>query len=430
MFSIHEVIPIEPIIMKLLKGSFETMLDLFESAKKQLIISLPNLSDELAQALIAQKENRGLIPDIFIEFNENSYRAGFGDIEGIERLRKNGIIFRDKNGFNIYFIISDESGYFYFPKSRFYEKEGSAYDMFPMIKAQLKELKFMFNLLDDEDPDFENYIDNIGIDIIKEVSSGITLVEEKKSIILENEIKKDPPLKPIFSRKLEVYKAKFQFVELKFTGANLHVKKVHLPSKALPFKDLKLKRAIEANLRLFYDLPDKKFLQPFFDIKAKIDLVRTTFLFYLQKREKNLIVRTNKPNFESALNELIVKISGAKTDLINDLQNEIALSRNQIRSNLIDFLMANVPEEYDGLSDQEVLLEEITNDVNGIIKSIHFPKAKDLLEELKLEWRYYDITWEDLNDADVIIEMVNLGILDEAEKAYFDELAIGAKKDL
>ena len=36
--------------------------------------------------------------------------------------------------------------------------------------------------------------------------------------------------------------------------------------------------------------------------------------------------------------------------------------------------------------------------VSNIISNIRFPKAKDLLEEMNVEFHPYDITWEDLNE--------------------------------
>jgi len=70
-----------------------------------------------------------------------------------------------------------------------------------------------------------------------------------------NEIKKslkaNPPLEPDIQRKMKVYNAKIQFVELKFTGINIQVKKVSLPQNTLPLKNEELKKLILTNIRLF-----------------------------------------------------------------------------------------------------------------------------------------------------------------------------------
>lgn len=413
--------------MELLKSEYKNMVDLFLSAKKQLIVSLPNISSEIAEALITTKEINNIQPFIFLEFNENTFRAGFGDIKGIISLKEKGIPFYDKQGINIYFIITDESGYFFFPKSRFMEKEGSSYDLFPMEPNQVKTLKLMFNLLDDEDPSFDLLVDYFGIDTLEKVSKGISVIEKEQSEKLEQKLISDPPLEPNFGRILEVYKAKFQIIELKFKGANLHVKKVKLPKNALPFRDDQLKRSVEASLRLFTDIPEKKFLDPFFLIKTDLEILRNSFMYYLKSRDKNLIRRTDKGEIENDIKKIRERIEGIKENLLNKLQEEINNTRTRIKKNLIDFLIDNTPKEFEGLNGI-VLENEIRNMATNITSRIRYPKSKDLLEEMKIDLHYYDITWSDLNDDDLRKEMVKTGLLTPEESAFISEQAISAKK--
>ena len=45
---------------------------------------------------------------------------------------------------------------------------------------------------------------------------------------------------------------------------------------------------------------------------------------------------------------------------------------------------------------------------------------------MKLEYHYYDLTWEDLNNIEVLKEMIDLKLIRPEDKIYFDELAIKA----
>ena len=45
-----------------------------------------------------------------------------------------------------------------------------------------------------------------------------------------------------------------------------------------------------------------------------------------------------------------------------------------------------------------------------------FPDASQILEKLKVEKFYYDLTWEDLNNKDVIQEFVDKKLIDDKEQ--------------
>jgi len=108
------------------------------------------------------------------------------------------------------------------------------------------------------------------------------------------------------------------------------------------------------------------------------------------------------------------------------IQNEIGNTRMKIKENLLAFLLANPPEEYKQYSDN-VLSAEIINDVDKIVSSIPFPKAHEILEKMSIKQRPYDLTWEDLNDKEVLDDMVKKELITENEKAYFQQAAIEAE---
>lgn len=340
-------------------------------------------------------------------------------------MRKNEIPIFYKEGLNVYFIIIDDRGYFYFPKSLFFEQEGTCKDLFEMTTRQVKGLKLICRTLSNDDPEFEQIYNSIGDDIVIEIASNINKVNEEVSKKLETEIKNDLPIKPDFGRKLEVYRAKFQFVELKFTGANLHTTKVKLPRHSLPFKDATLNKTIEASLRILDEISEKEFLKPFFDLKNDLDLIRNKHFYYIRSREKNIIKRTDKATLNEELNSIRKRIDDIKVTLTNQLQKEIQNSRNRVKNNLLAFLVENKPEGFEDLED-DVLRSELENYSNKIISSIHFPRASSLLNALKIDLHFYDITWQDLNNDEVLEEMLKYELITKSEKAYFDEKAIGA----
>jgi len=409
----------------ILKSSFTTLCDIFFAAKKQVILSVPNLQVEVADALV-EVQNNGVDVKVFLEFSEQAYRQGFGEIEALNVLKENNVEIRNKQGFNVYFILYDNKGFFYFPKSFFYEKEGTAYDLIPMLDKQIAMMKVLFGLTDEEsNAQMQEVIEDIGLDKISEVSNGIIHIDQQTVDQIAKKLKDDPVQKPILTRHLAVYKSKYQIIELEFKGANLSSKKVKLPKKALPFKDRELIEAIESNIRLFKVEKDSAFLKPFFDLKSEVEKIREDHLYRLKSRDKSIIKREELGKFNEKIAEVEKKMKKLNEKLSNEIQAEIAATRLKIRDNLLAFLLVNPPEEYTHYKD-EVLKAEIANDVDKIIFSIHFPKAHEILEKMSIKQRPYDLTWEDLNDKEVLEDMVKKELITEDEKAYFDQKAFEA----
>jgi hypothetical protein len=411
--------------MDILKSNFETIVDLFFSANKNLIISSPNITMEIAYSLIEMHE-QGVKVHVYTEFTESSFRAGFGDIKVFKQLREAGVTVFDKQSFNIYFIIIDNKGYFYFPKSLFLEKEGTSFDLFSMDNSQVKAIKFLYNILDVTDPDYDAMAQKADIEVIREVAEGRTELNEENSKELEIKLDRDPVLTPVLGRTLNVYIQRFQFVELEFTGGNLHSKKISLPAKVLPFRENNLLKLIESKLRLFSGGSGKEFLTVFFVLKKEVEYIRKFYFHHISSRNKSLIIRDDKADFINKVDRIKEQLIVLRGELLNKIQQEIQMTREAIKDNYLSFLKINPPRQFEGYKGN-VLNAELENHAQKIIGSIHFPQAKELLEDMDLTYRFYDITWEDLNDEKVRNELIKKGLIEEEEKLYFDKLAIEAK---
>lgn len=409
-----------------LKSDYFTLVDLFYSAKKQLVLSVPSLQVEIAEALVKVKD-KGLDTVVFLEFSEQIFRQGYGEIEALNILKRNNVEVRNKQAFNIYFIMYDDHGFFYFPKSFFFEKEGTAYDLVPMMDKQINMMKVLFGLyyeLDNEQ--IHEVIQEVGLNTINEISRSFNDISDKELSQVSKKLKDDPVRKPELTRHLEVYRNKFQIIELEFKGANLSSKKVKLPKNALPFKDKELIEAIESNIRLFTIQKDSDFLKPFFELKGEVEKIREDYLYRLKSRDKSIIKREELGNFRKKISEVEKKIKELNEKLSNDIQKEIAVTRQKITNNLLAFLLVNPPDEYRFLTG-DILKSEITNDVNKIISGIRFPMAHEILGEMNIKMRPYELIWEDLNDKEVLDDMLKHKLITENEKAYFEQTAIEAE---
>jgi hypothetical protein len=408
--------------MNILVSKFNNLVNLLLTAKSEVIISLPNITIEQAN-LLKEIRSKGIEVTLYIEIEENAYRSGFGDFETLEIIKTSDIQFFHKKNVNIYFYIIDEFGFFHFPKSRFTEDEGMAYDLFQMLPNQVYQLKALFKPNDCRDEIDKGILAGSDAEVIAEISGNISQPETKAVDDMVAGLKKDPPKKPLLQRTLLFYKGKFQVVEFEFKGANLHVKKIKIPTKALPFKDAELQKAMETNLRLFNQLNIQSFMKPFFEFKIEVDEIRKNYLVYLKSRNKSFISKDRLQAFEKEVGLLCKKAGNLEQTLINSLQDEISNTRDRITKNLIDFFRNNPPANLEGLKG-ETLNKELIISASKIVSKIKFPMAKEVLGKLKIEYSFYDITWETLNNKEMLSEMVEKGMISPEEKAHIESKGV------
>lgn len=404
--------------MNILASKFNNLVNLLLAAKREVIISLPNVSVEQAN-LLKEIHSKGIEVNLYIEIEENTYRSGYGDFETLEIIKKAGISLYQKKQVNIYFYIIDEVGFFHFPKSRFTEDEGVAYDLFQMLPDQVNQLKGLFKPNEYRDEIDKRILAGGDAEVIAEISGNISQPETKAVDDMVARLQKDPPKKPLLHRALLVYQGKFQMAELEFKGANLHAMKVKIPSNALPFKDAELQKAIETNLRLFDQSHSQSFMSPFFQFKIEVEEIRRKFLVYLRTIDKSIIAKEASNSFKDEVVKLQEKASKLEEKLINNLQEAISDTRERIKTSLINFFKNNVPDKFKLLQDK-TLNKELENHATEIVSKIKFPMAKDILGKIEIKYSFYDITWETLNNKEMLSEMVKKGMISPKEKAHIE----------
>ncbi len=423
--------------------SYEEFTNIAINANDELIVSMPNLHEEFCETIMSCHDKQVNIT-VIIDNREDNYRNGYGEIKSISRMKEKGIrIFNLKDNF-VSFIISDKNGYYIFPQSRIFTADDTvglnAVAINPLDILLLKKC-FLGNL---------NKEDSFETDLLKSITKSkefvyeiIENIESSEPIQL-NELKKEeisdvreklnvnPPLQPDLKRKLTVYTAKVQYVEFSFEGAHLNSSKINIPPNALPFKDANLKKKLETKMMLFGDGND---LNKFGDLKsynASIDKLRKDYLTPLSSRKGKSIIKVERKNdFIIEFKMLEKKLISLTKKLKSFLQNEILNSEEQIKLQLLEFFKENIP---DNLKDYSgILLEKsIHREVIKIISKITFPVPDNILNNMKLIVRFYDLTYEDFKDVKLLIEFEEKEIMEKKDIKDIVEFsrAIAVKKNI
>lgn len=421
--------------------------ELIKSAKRSLYLCLPSLHAEIVDA-IAELDFMENYPDenvkihILIDFDAQTFRQGYGNYDAMEGLFMGGNEIKCLKDNRISFVISDDVGYYLFIESRTMipaDKETiNAVRIDPVSMVRLK--KYFFT--DAEKSDFKNELANAIIEESKALSEPEKLLPKKPAHVAEisdseiNEVrinlKQNPPLNPDFKRIVEFYSNKFQYVKLKFEGANLLYRKIEIPSKALPIMDSVLKDKLETKLNLFDKADEEECFKPLNSLKARIADLREKYLTKIKSREESLMDKLKKSDFEKELESLKKDIDKVKSETISKLATQIELTKKRLLTDLTEFFVANPKALFPNhpnlwAGNESYIKQESHSKAEEIIYRIKWLKAHLLVEEFRLILQYSDITFEDLKSEDFIRELSECKLINDADVNLLAEFGKGVK---
>jgi hypothetical protein len=230
---------------------------------------------------------------------------------------------------------------------------------------------------------------------------GLDLVSGAQINKAEDDLAANPPASFDLARKVRVYQALFQFVELEMTGCFLSKKKVRIPSDLLGLaKDPETREMLHAN----FDLVGKG------ELKAKVNGVTITedtlrlgkneiarkFLISL-KGYGSVVLKTNKTALQKAVDRLRQEVQGFQGQLTETLGERMGKNRKALVKALLPAVIRHPPETFLKFVGTKPKREDIEKLLDQEIQNA-FGSPKGLLEEMKVTMVFKDITYESLKD--------------------------------
>jgi hypothetical protein len=414
---------------------------------KELFLTMPLIHPELLAAIhsVHSKHNGKVSINIGLDFSPETFRQGYGEMEAFEKTNLNNYNCQNISDNRVSFIITDDIGYFLFIESRYLipaEKSTiNAVKIDPTTIVRLKQ--HFFNRFDKAE--LKDQLSNAIIDesiVFKNVEeefrlpSPITTQQINNKIIKKvgDELKINPPIKPDFKRMIEFYSTRFQYAKLVFSGANLQHKKIEIPSGALPIRDAELKNRLETKLNLF---SNEEFDNLFKDLNALKDIInklREDFFTPLKSRNESIIITASKGFMSLEVDKIKKQIPQIASGLLVKIAGYIDQAKVRIIADLTEFYLANAEAIW---KNNNLLLSaaedykrfEAQNLATETAGKIKWPKAYQLVSELKLSLFFSNITKEDLSNKELINELGAHGLLndDEMKSLGIFGKAIGTK---
>lgn len=417
------------------------------STKESLYICMPAIHEELESAITYLDYSNDNIKTeikihILIDFDSQTFRQGYGNFKSVEDLINGGFDVKCLKDNRISFIISDNIGYYLFIESRSLipadKKTINAVKIDPVSIVRLK--KFFFT--ETENSDFQDDLVNAIIEESKQLKNTNELLSEQIASVTEisnieiesvsEVLKKNPPIHPDFKRIVEFYSNKFQYVKVKFEGANLQYRKIEIPSKALPIMDATLKDKLETKLNLFEKSDEENCFKPLIDFKTKLTEIRDAYLTKVKSRDESLLDKLKKSAFEEQIENLKKEINGVKNDIIGNIAEQINQTKIRLLADLIDFFIANPKSLFPNHpnlweSNQNYIQQSAKSKAEEVIYRIKWPEAHLLVDDFKLSVQYSDITYEDLKSQEFVNELKDYNLIDESDENRLAEFGKGVK---
>ncbi|AXJ01229.1 hypothetical protein CYPRO_1979 [Cyclonatronum proteinivorum] len=417
--------------------------EFIRKTKKQLLLCLPALHKQTAQALLELNQRRSS-PDIrlIIDFDSETLRRGHGDFESIAMLREAGIPMQTMPKNRISFIISDDTGYYLFTESRILASGETPYlnavaiDRINLLKMMYfffktvtpQELIINVKKTMEAEREMADY-SHILVLMQAELKKSNPITDEKFEEV-KKDIEKNPPLKPDFRRIVDFYSNKFQYVKLKFEGGNIKYKKVTIPKDALPINNSDLKNKLESKLNVFNKGVIDKYFQPLNEFQKGLSKIREVYLSKMPSRDESLLKVEDKIKFEIEIEKMKARLHHVGNELVFGLFNQVNEVKEDFSTELRAFLEENkekiLKERFKIYKNDKERMSYFINDyLQNIINKIKWPKIPELIDRMMLTVRYSDITYEDLRDEEFLNELVEKGIIDSADYHQITDMEQG-----
>lgn len=401
------------------KLTWKKIVDLLHEAENSIYLVLPSIDEELSQLLVKLQEEKKVSIKVSVDNSEDAIRNGYGDSNGIDNLIQHNTLLRECKGNRVSFVIVDNQGFLYFPESRIFVEDPlgpNAIEIDPFTIARLIAYYFppenviekeqyesrLLDRIDEQNSWALKVRDEIIGENVKPVSSGFDHKNFEKQ---KESFKYDPPTLADLQRKIKTYSAKIQFVELKFSGINISSRNTNLPKDALPIKNEELNSRITSKIKLFDNLEGDKQYANVIKLKKDVDEVREKYLKPITCREgKRLIAKKDLKIFKDELKNLKSRAQNLDELLENILEQSIYETKDLLRKELQVYFKNNPPQEFERY-DPGIRKRKIDDHIEDIIKKTRFPNTRKLIEGIELKDYYYDLTFQDFSDDELIAEL-------------------------
>ena len=401
--------------------------DLVRSAQQAVCYAGPGIQLDLAQAMVevAGRVGKEMLT-VSLDFDDRVMRMGYGNVDAVKLLLDAGIAVQSSPGLRTALVVVDNEGYIFTPTALYLEAEptdGAASNAVRMSGEQVSQALARLSpsaktiaIAQAKTPEAKQRIEALTVDV---VSAPIT---PEKLAEVTSSLETAPPVRFDLARQVRVFEPYLQYVELSLTGAAIQRHRMAIPEK---IQNLGGSEELENRLRTTFELIEKGSKLSSKPLEDALNEIRKNFTPSLGKDHGRVVLKAAKPHLVTRLKEFRIKLEAHQKSVAEDLQKHLDTSREQIVAYYLQRVIEAKPDAVRGQSlNGEVSEMAAKRWLTGQLDRV-FPSAESLIQEMKLEERYKDVTFETLNREDFLDSVKDAFPDVDWAKAYSEFKAAG-----
>ena len=403
--------------------------ELVRSAQRAVCYAGPGIQLGLSQAMVETAGRLGHeMLTVSLDFDDRVMRMGYGDVGAVALLLEAGISVHSSPGLRTALIVVDNEGYIFTPTALYLEAEpsdGTASNAIRMSSEQVAQTLARLSpaakaiaIAQAPTPEAKQRIEAATVDV---VSAPIT---PQKLAEVTTSLKEVPPVRFDLARQVRVFEPYLQYVELSLTGAAIQHRRLAIPPN---IQKLGGNKDLENRLRTTFELIEKGSKLSSKPLEDALNEIRKNLTRSLGKDNGRVVLKAAKPLLVTRLAEFRAKLVAHQETIKAELQEHLTTSRELIVAYYQPRVLAAKPDALLGQSLNGEISEAAAKGWLHRELDRVFPKAELLIQEMKLDERYKDVTFETLNRED-FLESVKVTFVDASvdwDKAYSEFKAAG-----
>jgi hypothetical protein len=368
----------------------ETMATTILKAQSFVGYAAPGVSEDVGGALLEIAAKTRVDVRIVLDFCEETLRMGYGDLVAVERLCE-VLTVETMPGLRCGFLIVDDSAWVYTPTPMYLERDRLELEAnaLKLSSSDVRSLKGqMFPVQAELNVDGHALGQETAPSIVNRAS-----IDETRFAEVTESIAEAPPVDFDVARQVRVYEPYFQYVELSLKGAAIQRRRIAIPKK---LQQLGGADEIVERLKTTFDLVERGNSTDSRELEKKLKDLRESATKSLGVGRGRVVLKVHKDRLRSRVADLRLKLGELQVELRKDLQKRLDQSRAQI----VDYYAPRVAEDTPEDLKSQILTDRPSPEVarkwvDQVLGDV-FPSANDLIDDMRLEEHYKDVTYETL----------------------------------
>lgn len=403
------------------------------TARRRVVLCTSGFTDPVAVALIAQ--TRSLGKDnvrAVVDATDGAARSGYGYFDAVKQAHDEGVDIRKEPGLRMSVLIVDDDGWCFALPPLLVEDVAERAGAPNAVRLSESQVKALADAIAPPPPvaEIPKPIEPAPDATRGELPSSApppaaipsskatpSVPEIGKSPLRANEVaatvqrlEENPPQKFDLARKVLIFNAYIEFVEIELIGTQIDRHRVQLPRELiLAASDEETRKRLKASFDLIKDNSVLK--REAAALRRKVDEVRNKMARSTGKRFGTIVLRAHKDALEKRIAELQKEVEAFKNNVLVRVGNELISSRAQLVKNLVPIIRKNPPVDLKfsiaGRLTNEVVARYLERKLGDV-----FPKPDELVGQMELTHSFKGVTYPTLNEP---------GFQEAVRKAYPDE---------